>query len=195
MSPNRWLLSCLAVCWLLFTTDASGQEAGRVPKYSARAFYETTAYIGASFSADESRLLITSDATGVFNAFSQSVKGGMPDLLTQSKQDATFGRAYFPHDDRVLYVQNEGGNELDHVFVREKDGQARDLTPGKKVKALFAGWSGDLQHFYVASNERDPKFFDLYRYEAGNYARSLFFKNAGGFTTPMVSRDGAGWPW
>jgi dipeptidyl aminopeptidase/acylaminoacyl peptidase len=146
--------------------------------------------MGASFSADEGRLLLTSDASGVFNAYSQSIREGKPKQVTLSKKNATFGRSYFPHDDRIIYQQNEGGNELDHVYVRELDGKERDLTPGKKLKAMFAAWSDDLKHFYVTSNERDPKFFDLYLYDAADYQRRLVFKNTGGFATPNVSRDG-----
>ena len=39
--------------------------------YDAATFYETTSIFGASFSADETRLLITSDASGVFNLYTQ----------------------------------------------------------------------------------------------------------------------------
>ena len=45
----------------------------------------------------------------------------------------------------------------------------RDLTPGKNLKASFAGWAADLRHFYVQTNERDPKFFDCYRYHADGF--------------------------
>jgi dipeptidyl aminopeptidase/acylaminoacyl peptidase len=190
MAGNQFLRSGCTVCAFFLAAAVCAQESAKVPKYSARAFYDTTAYTGASFSADESQLLITSDATGVFNAYSQAIKGGKPIQLTESTKDATFGRSYFPKDGRFIYQQNEGGNELDHVYVRELQGAARDLTPGKKLKAMFSGWSGDLKHFYVTSNERDPKFFDLYRYDAADYQRTLLFKNLGGFGTSIVSRDG-----
>src|SRR5262249_6555552 len=69
-----------------------------------------------------------------------------------------------------------------------------DLTPGKNLKALFGGWADDLKHFYVLTTERDPKFFDCYRYDAGSYERTLLYKNTGG-VGPMVGspagRDGA----
>jgi prolyl oligopeptidase len=74
--------------------------------------------------------------------------------------------------------------------VREIDGTTRDLTPGKGLKANFAGWSGDLNAFYVLSNERDKQYFDLYRYDAAHYERQLLFKNTGGFGQIEVSRDG-----
>src|SRR5262249_51198963 len=90
----------------------------------------------------------------------------------------------------ILYTQDEGGNELNHLHVREIDGKVRDLTPGAKVKAMFVAWSGDLGSFYAATNERDPLYFDLYRHDAANYERTLVFKNTAGYTPGVVSRDG-----
>jgi dipeptidyl aminopeptidase/acylaminoacyl peptidase len=179
-----------AIGGLLLAGVALARDNTAVPKYDARTFYETTAFGGASFSADESRLLISSDASGVFNAYSQPVQGGPPTQLTRSTTNAVFAISYFPHDDRILFTQDEGGNELTHLYVRETDGSTRDLTPGKGLKASFAGWSGDLSAFYALTNERDKAFFDLYRYDAGKYDRSMVFKNTGGFGQIEVSRDG-----
>src|SRR5262245_38169497 len=189
---NRWqlLAAGVALCGLPLTSAGQTKDAPAVPKYDARTFYETTTYFGASFSADEKRLLITSDASGVFNAYSLPVEGGEPRQLTDSKASAIFAVGYFPHDDRILYTQDEGGNELNHLYVRETDGKVRDLTPGKNLKASFAGWADDLKHFYVQTNERDPKFVDLYRYDSEDYERTLLFKKTGGFGQAAVSRDG-----
>jgi dipeptidyl aminopeptidase/acylaminoacyl peptidase len=186
---TRWpLLVTVGLCGTLLAGAA--QAADAAPKYDARTFYETTAFSGASFSADERRLLISSDATGVFNAYSVPVEGGPPTQLTHSTTNAVLAVSYFPHDDRVLFMQDEGGNELTHLWVRETDGKVRDVTPGKGLKASFAGWAGDLKAFYVTSNERDKSFFDLYRYDAATYERSLLFKNTAGFGQLDVSRDG-----
>jgi Tol biopolymer transport system component len=185
MDSRRWFLAGA----LLFA-GVSGARAADVPRYDARTFFETTSYNGASFSADESRLLLNSDDGGVFNAYSQPVAGGAADKLTTSTKNAIFGVSYFPRDDRILYTQDEGGNELNHLYIRETGGKIRDLTPGQKLKAMFAGWSGDLASFYVETNERDARYFDLYRYDAGNYERTLLFKNTGGYTPGVVSRDG-----
>jgi dipeptidyl aminopeptidase/acylaminoacyl peptidase len=187
MKPNRVFLVSAVLCLLFLGNNARADD---VPKYDARTFYETTTYFGASFSSDETKLLITSDASGVFNAYSQSVDGGVPTQLTNSKTNANLGIDYFPKDDRILVSQDEGGNELNHLFVRQLDGQMRDLTPGKGLKAMFGGWSGDLANFYVESNERDHQFFDLYRYDAATYDRNLIFKNTEGFAGITVSRDG-----
>jgi len=168
----------------------AANAADAVPRYDARTFFETTSYGGGSFSADESRLLLSSDAGGVFNAYSQPAAGGTADKLTNSAKNAIFGVSYFPKDNRILYTEDEGGNELNHLYVREVDGKVRDLTPGQKLKAMFVGWSGDLGTFYAATNERDSRYFDLYRYDAGNYERALVFKNTDGYTPGVISRDG-----
>jgi hypothetical protein len=74
--------------------------------------------------------------------------------------------------------------------VRERDGSEKDLTPGDNLKASFAGWTHAGDAFYIQSNERDPRFFDLYRYETGGYARKLVYKNDGGFQIGDISDDG-----
>jgi dipeptidyl aminopeptidase/acylaminoacyl peptidase len=184
-SLRLFLVGAVSCCGL----PAAGVAAD-VPRYDARTFFETVTYTGASFSADESRLLLSSDVDGIFNAYSQPVGGGAREKLTNSTKSAIFGVSYFPKDSRILYTRDEGGNELNHLYVREIDGKDRDLTPGQKLKAMFLGWSGDLTHFYAGTNERDPQYFDLYRYDASNYERTLVFKNTTGYALGMISRDG-----
>lgn len=161
-----------------------------VPKYDARTFFETTSLGGASFSHDESRILMSSDATGVFNVYSQPATGGEPTMLTNSASESLFAVRYFPDDDRVLYRADKGGNERTHVYVREVDGSVRDLTPGDEVRASFAGFSEDRKSFWITTNERDPKHMDLYRFATDGYARELVFTNLEGWDVSDVSRDG-----
>ena len=175
----------LAACAAL----TAGTHA-EIPKYSPELFYDTTTIFGSSFSHDETKILITTDDSGVFNVYAQPVAGGEPTRLTFSEESPRFGISFFPNDDRFLYTADEGGNELNHVFVQTLDGEATDLTPGENLKASFAGWAGDLRHFYIATNERDPKFFDLYKYSASDYSRDLIFENTDGFSPGSISRDG-----
>ncbi len=172
---------------------ASEQEAPDT--YTAREFFESTSFgIGSSsgynFSPDGKYILVNSDASGVFNAYLLPVAGGEPVALTTSKDDATFGDSFFPRDGRLLFIADKGGDELDHVFVREEDGTVRDLTPGDKLKADFAGWNAAGDTFYVISNERDEEAFDLYAYDADDYSRKLIFENTDGYSPGDISGDG-----
>ena len=176
------------------TTAPSAAKSAQAPtkaakKYTIEQFFATTRISGASFSADEKRILFSSDSSGIFNAYSMDAAGGRPTALTQSTTDTTFGVSYFPDDDRILYTRDKGGDENNHLFVREADGSEKDLTPGEKLKASFAGWRPDGSAFYVTTNERDPKFFDFYRYDAKTYARTLLFKNEKGMDVEDISRD------
>lgn len=172
-------------------TNAPARPAAPAAKrYSIEQFMATTRFSGASFSKDGSRILFHSNASGVFNLYAQAVAAGAPVALTQSKTDSHFALGYFPDDDRVLYTRDQGGNELNHLYVRELDGSERDLTPGEKLKARFHGWSSDGKALFVSTNERDPRFFDVYRYAAKGYARDLVFKNEPGHSVGAVSQDG-----
>jgi prolyl oligopeptidase len=159
------------------------------PRYDARTFYATVVMAGASFSHDGTRILTSSNKTGVFNVYSVPVSGGDARAVTRSTRDSHFAVSYFPEDDRFLYSVDSGGNELSHLHVMETSGEGRDLTPGDKVKAGFAGWSRDRRAFYVTTNERDPKVFDLYRYSVDGYGRELVFKNDAAWQLGKVSGD------
>jgi dipeptidyl aminopeptidase/acylaminoacyl peptidase len=158
-------------------------------QYSVADFYGNTEYFGASFSPAGDRILVTSNRSGVYNAYAIPTAGGEPQPLTNSTNNAIFAISYFPGDDRILYSSDKGGNELSHIYVRTPDGKTRDLTPGAKLKAQFAGWSGDDHSFFVQTNERDERFFDLYEYAADGYARKLIYRNTEGYTVGPISRD------
>ncbi len=172
-------------------STATKTEAKRAAKpYTIEQFMATTSIRGASFSQDERRILFSSNATGIFNVYSISVDGGEPVALTSSTVDSHYAVGYFRNDDRVLFTRDQGGNENFHLIVRELDGTERDLTPGDKVKADFTGWAADGSAFYVSTNERDPRFIDVYRYDAKTYARTLVYKNDNGMAVFNVSGDG-----
>jgi dipeptidyl aminopeptidase/acylaminoacyl peptidase len=180
---------------LLFASAVSAAPPPRrAPRqYTIDQFMAVVRVAGASFSPDEKRILFSSNQSGIFNAYSVPVAGGSASQLTRSTTDTTYAVSYFPADERILYTRDSGGDENNHLYVRGKDGKEQDLTPaaeGKKLKAGFVRWSGDDRAFFVMSNERDPRFFDLYRYDAATYARSVVYQNDKGFSIADVSRDG-----
>lgn len=157
--------------------------------YSAEDFYKTTSISGSSINHDGTAVLISSDASGIFNAYRQPLDGSAPTPLTNSTVDSTFAISWFPEDDRILYFADEGGNENDHIYVREIDGSSRDLTPGDNVKASFMSWHEDDQQFYIISNERDARYYDVYKYQVSDYSRELVFEN-NAFSPQDISPNG-----
>lgn len=95
----------------------------------------------------------------------------------------------FPTTHAFSTTYDRGGNENDHLYLRELDGTERDLTPGDKVKANFVSWSFDRRSFFFTSNERDPRFFDLYEMPIDTFKPVLIFKNQMGFDVSAISND------
>lgn len=176
------------------TEDTTVSTAAETPKYSAQAFFDTTSFTSASsaghaFSPDGGKVLLTSDETGIFNAFAVDVASGNRAQLTNSTTSATFGLTYFPGDERILYTADGGGDELNHVWVREVDGTMTDLTATENTKAAFVGWNADGSEFYLSTNERDPKAFDLYAYKTDGYERRMVFENTEAMQLNAISND------
>ncbi len=158
-------------------------EAPAFETYSAEAFFQTTSVglassSGFAWSSDDGRILGYSDASGLFNAIALSADGTQ-EQLTASDADAHFAESFFPGDDRLIVSADQGGNELDHIYVRELDGTLVDVTPGESVKAFFGGWRSDHEVFYVWHNGRDSANFDLYALDTDDYASEMVFENSG----------------
>ena len=192
MNPNRPHRTARAARLLAATFLLAGPLPAQepVPEYTIEQFLETISVGGASFSPDGTQILVSSDVTGIPNVFAYPVDGGEPVQLTASTVNSTYAVSWFPHDRRFLFTADEGGNELNHLFVQAPDGSVTDLTPGENLKAQFGGWSADGRHFYVQSNERDPAAFDIWEYDTETYERTMLFENDGRFFPGPVSGDG-----
>ena len=161
--------------------------------YTARQFFDTisiglTSRAGRCFAPDGQSLLIDSDETGIFNAYALGFDGTRTPL-TASETDSTYVESYFPADTRILVTADQGGNELNHLYVREADGTLTDLTPGEKTRAYFLGWNAAGDTFYVATNTRDETTDDVYAYTASDYTPTMIYQNDG-LEVGAVSPDG-----
>ncbi|MGJ3233210.1 MAG: S9 family peptidase [Oceanicaulis sp.] len=177
--------------------DAPAAETAYTPGlgHSAEVFFNTTSFglasgAGHVFSSEDGDLLIHSDETGVFNAYALDPETGAREALTMSETDAHFALSWFPDGERILVTADQGGNELNHVYVRETDGSLTDLTPGDNVKAQFVGLSPDGSEIWIATNERDPAAFDVYAYDAASYDRRMVYENTEALEPAAVSPDG-----
>jgi dipeptidyl aminopeptidase/acylaminoacyl peptidase len=160
-----------------------------IPEYPIEEFLETVNYGGMSFSPDNSKVLVHSNETGIFNLYALATDGSGREQLTSSTTDTIFSAGYFPNDERALFLSDDGGNELFHVYVREIDGSIRDLTPGDGHRATPSGWTYDGSRLLISTNERDPRFMDLYAYDPETYERELLFQNDGGYLFGGISPD------
>lgn len=181
---------------LLFAIAACKTKESEVPPklYSMTQFMDIVQISGGSFSPDDSKVLISSKETGIFNAVEIDIKTGQQTPLTKSADNAIFGYSYFPKDNRVLYGSDKGGNEITHLFVLS-NGDVVDLIQDSTAKAQFYGWSYNQNLMYYASNSRDKRFFDLYSVQVEGsseekvYPSSMVYKNEKGLNPSTISND------
>jgi prolyl oligopeptidase len=158
--------------------------------YSAEEFYKTRTVFGSSINTDATAVLVSDDESGIYNAYKVPLDGSTTTQLTHSTKESIFVVSWFPDDNRFLYSADKGGNELDHLFVQSVEGKVKDLTPGEGLKAFFMSWHEDNSQFFVATNERDAKFFDIYVYQVADYSRALVYQNNSGYSPEVVSPNG-----
>jgi len=191
MNRNKRLsLILLTLVVAAATAVAQKKPAPPPPKeYTIEQFMNTVRIGGSSFSADEKSILFHSNKSGIYNVYSVPVTGGNATQLTNSTKESTFAVSYFPNDNRILYTYDRGGNENSHLYLRELNGSERDLTPGEKVKANFLEWSHDRKSFFFSTNERDPRFFDIYEMPIDTFKPILIYKDETGFDAGSISDD------
>src|SRR5690242_9090459 len=69
---------------LALLTLLACDKAREVPQHSVADFYKNVQFGDASFSHDNSKILVISNQTGIYNAYAIPVGGGAPQALTTS---------------------------------------------------------------------------------------------------------------
>lgn len=160
-----------------------------VKKYSIEQFYKNLSVYGGQFSFDELNLLVTSNRSDIFNVWSIPTDGSEMKQLTHSTKESFLAVSYFPEDNRFIFTHDFGGDENNHLFIQNEDGTDVDITPWEGSKSSFAGWSRDFKSFFIVSNKRDPKFFDLYEVGINDFNPVLVFENNEGLDIGAISKD------
>lgn len=191
MISGRLSSPCLMLCSFTFFVfiNSITVQSQNVTQYSIEEFLNNTTYVGASFSSDNSKILVGSDKSGTLNAWEVPLNNDEPTQLTFSDSSSIFTIGYLPDNQRFLYTKDDDGNELYHIHVRDSDGSSIDLTPGENVRANFIGWSANKNEFYITTNERDPRYFDLYKVTSENLDRTLLYQNDAPHVISAVSPD------
>lgn len=165
-----------------------------IPSYSIQQFYKNKSVSGGSFSSDKSKLLVSSNETGIYNLFEIHVDGSPAKQLTSSEKESFFAISYLPNSDKVLFSADRGGNENSHIYMRDEDGNITDLTPYEGAKASFFGWDRDEESLYYQCNKRNSKYMDLYQLRVKSILADapkakLLYANNDGFDVASKSKN------
>jgi dipeptidyl aminopeptidase/acylaminoacyl peptidase len=181
-------LICLAAC-TREAADTLPSSTGPSKIYTMEQFVKTLSVYGSSFNHDETKLLVGSNESGIYQVYEMDLATGQRTPVTEG-QETTFAVAYMPDDDRILFSRDKDGSENSHLFLRGLDGTVRDLTVGENTKEEFAGFHPDLQTFFTQNNQRDSRYFDLFQWDVATLEKSLVYQNNDGFDIFDISPDG-----
>jgi len=171
----------------LITISCNGLQ-NNIEQYSIETLMSNNRSSGGYFSKDASKLIYSSDKSGIFNIYEVDLKTNEETQLTDSEEESFFSRGYSPSTDEVIYSADIGGNENSHIYII-RDGKSIDLTPGKNTKASFFGWTNDELEMYIISNYRDARFFDLYKLDIETLKSKMVFKNDRGYNLNSISNN------
>lgn len=160
-----------------------------IPQYSIEQFYKNNRVGGGSFNNEETKLVISSDESGIFNVFEIDIISGQKKQLTFSEKESFFAIDEIPNSNKLIYTADKGGNENNHIYLLNKEGNSTDLTPGDKVKVSFKRWSENKKSMFYLSNKRDQKYFDLYKMNLNNWKSKMVYKNDKGLNIDDVSHN------
>lgn len=181
------LLFILAVAFLLTACKNETKAPREVKQYSIEQFFQTESIGGGSFNKDETKVLVNSNRTKIFNVYELNLADTALQAKTNSATESFFAVDYVPGTDNFLYAADKGGNENDHIYLQRTDGTVTDLTPGEKEKANFYGWTKDKKSMYYGSNVRNPQFFDVYKMDTADWKPKMIYKNDSGLDVNSIS--------
>src|SRR5690606_19560314 len=97
-------------------------EVAEVKTYTIEQFMGNENASANGFSPDKSKVLITSNRSGVYNMYTVPTEGGEFMPITQSDSASVYGISYFPDDDRILFRMDGNGDEIFKIFVKDSNG-------------------------------------------------------------------------
>ncbi|WP_114491098.1 S9 family peptidase [Candidatus Ulvibacter alkanivorans] len=182
----------VAACVLMVGCKETKQEETsaqvEVEQYTIEQFMDNENAVANGFSSDKSKVLVTSNRSGIYNMYTVPATGGEFTPITKSDSASVFGISYFPNDDRILFRMDGNGDEIYKIYMKDSTG-IRALTPETEVRALFRGWSHDGQSFFYGSNERDPRFMDHYEMNIEDFTSKRILELESGTDFGGMSHD------
>lgn len=188
MKPFSFLFICILFIASCKQAEKTS-ETRQVGQYTIEQFYGNTRFSGGYFSPDETKLLVNSDESGIFNLYEINLSDGAKKPITSSTSESFFAVDYVPGTDYLIYAADKGGNEIDHLYLLDSAGQSRDLTPAENEKANFFKWSQDKKSMFYQSNKRDPKYFDVYKMSISDWTPTMVYENKDGLDVGDISFD------
>ena len=111
--------------------------------------------------------------------------------ITGASKRSLYGY-FWLNENRIAYVQDEGGDENIHIYAVNIDGSNNiDLTPFDNIQARITDDLEDNPDFMlVALNKRNPQIHDVYRLNVNSGDIEMIAENPGNISGWMTDNNG-----
>ena len=159
------------------------------PLIDRQTFFGDPQYSSAQISPNGEQVAFLKPYRGKMNVWVKD-RGAPFDAAEPVTADTTRpvpGYFWTQDSERILYVQDKGGNENFHIYAVDPDADeetalgvppAEDLTPYEDVRAqIIAVPEATPGEILVGLNDRNPKYHDVYRLDLQTGDRTLVYEN------------------
>jgi dipeptidyl aminopeptidase/acylaminoacyl peptidase len=179
---------------------AVAYEGELPPLIDRQTFFGDPQYANAQISPDGQHVSFTKEYRGMMNVWVKGVDEPFDaaEPVTADTTRPVRGYAWTQDSERILYIQDKGGNENFHLYAVNPDADtetdlgvppAEDLTPYEDIQAqIIAVPESTPGEIIVGLNDRNPQYHDVYRIDLATGERELLFKNdqrIAGWTTDL----------
>ena len=175
-------------------STAPAVQDGLPPLIPIQHFFDNPEIAGAQISPDARRISYLKPYRDKLNIFVRELGSDEERRVTADTVRPVQGYFWSVDGDRILYVQDKGGNENFHVYSVPLAGagvpEATDLTPFENVRAfIFAVPDETPDRILVGLNRRDPSLFDAYWLDLESGELTMAAENPGNFGGMLLDHE------
>ena len=187
-----FVLSCVLPLASTACAAESGEDSSSVPPVLPMEDFFRNPEVGAfSLSPDGAKLAFVKPWERRMNVYVRDIETGAEKRVTSATERDIAG-FFWKGSDRIVYIQDKGGDENFHIYLTDIEGKAsRDLTPFDGVRAgVLDDLEEDPEHMLLEMNRRNPEVFDVYRCELATGELTQIAENPGNITGWLTDHDG-----
>jgi len=186
-----WICFALALGSILSALGGCAQEQ-RLPKLIPKeVIFGNPEKARATVSPDGKMLAYLAPVEDILNVWVKTLGQDDDRQVTNVTDRSIIRYIWGPGSERILYLQDAGGNENWRLFsVRLDTGEIQDFTPYEDVQVQIIAWD---KHFpndlLIAMNREDARLHDVYHLDLTTGDLEMVAKNPGNFVDWLADRD------
>jgi dipeptidyl aminopeptidase/acylaminoacyl peptidase len=177
---QKQLMALVATSLLLSACSTKKEEEAKPPLIPVEEFFKDPEKFSWNISPDGEYISYLSPHKGHTNVFVRKISDSIGTPVTNDTARNIY--QYQWKGNRILYLQDVGGDENFQLFSVSSDGKdLKNLTPFPKVRTeILDGWRyvpGKENEVMIGLNKRDPRYFDPYSINIETGEMKVLFQN------------------